>query len=196
MRIPPSRTMTAAGGIATAAIRVAAAVIHPIISVILFSIFLKLLFILSVSDISYIAFYRLDHVFRDHLHELLPDIGFQVAVYILVVYRHVFPFLDIPSLFPGITLLHVQKPDVFRIGHFHAGTAENLSLDCGASGKESCQCPGLRVVCRPGDYRLMLQQPVALALQITVNLVLELVSKHSFLNSPATLPDGRLTMQI
>lgn len=196
MRIPPSRTMTAAGGMATAVIRVAAAVMLPIISVILFSIFLKLSFILSVSDISYIAFYRLNHVFRNHFHELPPDIGFQVAIYVLVVDRHIFPFPDIPSLFPGITLLHIQKPDVFRIGHFHSGTAEDFSLDCGASGKESCQCPGLRVVCRPGDYRLMLQQLVALALQITVNLVLELVSKHSFVNSPATLPDGRLTMQI
>lgn len=175
MRIPPSRTMTAAGGITTAAIRVVAAVMHPIINVILFSIFLKLSFILSVSDISYIAFYRLDHVFRNHFHELLPDIGFQVAVYILVVYRHIFPFFDIPSLFLGITLLHIQEPDVFRIGHFHAGTAEDFSLDCGASGKESCQRPGLRIVCRPGDYRLVFQKPVALALQITVDLVLELV---------------------
>ena len=196
MRIPPSRTMTAAGGMATAAISVAATVMLPIISVILFSIFLKLSFILSVSDISYIAFYRLDHVFRDHFHEFLPDIGLEVAIYVLVVYRHIFPFLDIPPLFPGITLLHIQEPDIFRIGHFHSGTAEDLSLDSGASGQESCQRPGLRVVCRPGDYRLMLQQPVALALQITVDLVLELVCKHSILNCPATTPDGRLTMQI
>lgn len=133
-----------------------------------------------MSDISYIAFYRLDHVLRDHLHELLPDIGFQVAIYVLVVDRHIFPFPDIPSLFPGITLLHIQEPDVFRIGDFHTGTAEEFSLDSGTSGQESCQRPGLRVVCRPGDDRLVFQKPVALALQITVDLVFELVRKHSF----------------
>ena len=194
MRIPPSRTMTDAGGMATAVIRVAAAVMPPIISVILLNIFVC--FILSMPDISYIAFYRLDHMLRDHLYELLPDIGFQVAVYILVVYRHISPFLDILSLFSGITLLHIQEPDVLGIRHFHTGAAEELSLDSGASGQESRQRPGLRIVCRPGDDRLVLQKPVALGLQITVDLVFELVRKHSLWIVRPPSPDGRLTMQI